>query len=93
LPFVIFHISFLSWSFLLNFIVHKATHPTRGVLVLQLHSYYNVFSQFSSTILSFKIREGVFTNVEYAGKFLAAAVAKRPGWLDRVKIKDIYGKN
>jgi hypothetical protein len=26
-------ISFLSWPFLLNYIVHKATHPTRGVLV------------------------------------------------------------
>lgn len=46
-----------------------------------------------STILSLKIKEGVFTEVVYAGKFLAAAVAKRPVWLERVKIKDIYGKN
>lgn len=36
LPFVSFRISFLSWPFLLNYIVHKATHPTRGVLVYKI---------------------------------------------------------
>jgi hypothetical protein len=41
LPFVIFHISFLSWPFPLNYIVHKATHPTRGVLV----TYFDLFLQ------------------------------------------------
>ncbi|XP_045159662.2 multiple epidermal growth factor-like domains protein 10 [Mercenaria mercenaria] len=42
------------------------------------------------TILSLRITETEFTDIEYAGKFLAAAVAKRPGWLDGVKIKDIF---
>jgi hypothetical protein len=41
LPFVNFHISFLSWTFLLNYIVHKATHPTRGVLVYGNNSYFD----------------------------------------------------
>jgi hypothetical protein len=39
LPFVIFHTSFLSGPFLLNYIVHKATHPTRGVLVLEYSNF------------------------------------------------------
>jgi hypothetical protein len=29
-------IALLSWSFLLNYIVHKATHPTRGVLLINV---------------------------------------------------------
>jgi hypothetical protein len=37
--FVSFHISFFSWPFLLNYIVHKATHPTRGVLVYQFGGF------------------------------------------------------
>jgi hypothetical protein len=37
LPFVNFYISFLSWPFLLNYIVHKATHPTGRVLVILKH--------------------------------------------------------
>jgi hypothetical protein len=45
LPFVNFdisflHISFLSWPFLLNYIVHKATHQTRGGLVVK--TIYNI---------------------------------------------------
>lgn len=42
--------------------------------------------------LTIKISHSNFTSVVFAGKFLAAAVAKRPFWLDtnKVKVTDIF---
>jgi TRAP-type mannitol/chloroaromatic compound transport system permease small subunit len=50
LPFVNFHISFLFWPFFLSFIVHKATHPTGGVLVYNISCPFEKGSFFISLV-------------------------------------------
>ncbi|XP_053394200.1 cell death abnormality protein 1-like isoform X2 [Mercenaria mercenaria] len=71
-------------------------HPNvlQNNISMMLRSGVNLTEETSrdepTTLLSLKITETEFTDIEYAGKFLAAVVAKRPGWLNGVKIKDIF---